>query len=29
MPRAFRPFAIRDYRVLASALAISVFGHGL
>jgi MFS family permease len=29
MPRAFRPFAIRDYRVLATALAISVFGHGL
>ncbi len=29
IPRAFRPFAIRDYRVLASALAISVFGHGL
>ncbi len=29
MPRAFRPFAIRDYRVLAIALAISVFGHGL
>lgn len=29
MPRAFRPFAIREYRVLASALAISVFGHGL
>lgn len=29
MPRAFRPFAIRNYRVLAIALAISVFGHGL
>lgn len=29
MPRALRPFAIRDYRVLVSALAISVFGHGL
>lgn len=29
MVRAFRPFAVRDYRILASALAISVFGHGL
>ena len=28
-PRALLPFAHRDYRVLAVALAISVFGQGL
>lgn len=29
MPRALQPFTIRDYRVLVSAMAISVFGFGL
>ncbi|MEE1621595.1 MFS transporter [Zafaria sp. Z1313] len=28
-PRALRPFAHRDYRILITALAISVFGHGM
>ena len=28
-PRALRPFAHRDYRVLLIAMAISVFAHGM
>ncbi|WP_336713961.1 MFS transporter [Arthrobacter sp. USHLN218] len=29
LPRAMRPFAHRDYRVLIAALAISIFGTGM
>src|SRR6185312_9099743 len=28
-PRALRPFAHRDYRILLIAMAISVFAHGM
>ncbi|WP_077488199.1 MFS transporter [Sinomonas mesophila] len=28
-PRAFRPFAHREYRVLIAALAVSIFGSGM
>lgn len=28
-PRALRPFAHRDYRVLVAAMVVSVFGHGM
>ncbi|GAA1360417.1 tetracycline efflux MFS transporter Tet(V) [Arthrobacter rhombi] len=28
-PRAFRPFAHRDYRILITAMVVSVFSHGM